>query len=185
MGAEFVTLCIFLGAYLCIGKDYNIHGGVIIMKKNKGFSMVELMIAIAIIAILAGAIAPTLVKYVKRARRVKDVQFAKEIQEAVDRAIIETEAGTSVSSFNWQYTSAVAWNKDSKVSDDPENVLQYAFKELGRMPECNTNRDWFWIVQFDPDDGKVSKVLLAPSIMGKEKYELWPNSEDFLEMKKK
>ena len=80
------------------------------MKKNKGFSMVELMIAIAIIAILAGAIAPTLVKYVKRARRVKDVQFAKEIQEAVDRAIIETEAGTSVSSFYWQYTSAVAGN---------------------------------------------------------------------------
>ena len=33
------------------------------MNRNKGFSLVELIIVIAIMAILAGALAPALIKY--------------------------------------------------------------------------------------------------------------------------
>lgn len=36
--------------------------------KNSGFSLVELIIVIAIMAILAGALAPALIKYVKKSR---------------------------------------------------------------------------------------------------------------------
>ena len=154
------------------------------MKKNKGFTLVELIVVVAIIAIIASVASLALIKYVRKARRVKDVQYAGEIQEAIDRAIIEHEAGTGVDELGWQYSAALAWNKNSKVRKPPQNVLDYAFNELGRMPAPNTNEDWFWIVSFDPETGKVSKIELAPSLMGRVRYEVWPDYEDFMEMKK-
>ena len=44
------------------------------MKKlnNQGFSLVELIIVIAILAVLMGILAPQLVKYVEQSRRQKD-----------------------------------------------------------------------------------------------------------------
>lgn len=44
-------------------------------KNNKGFSLVELIIVIAIMAILAGALAPALIKYINKSRRSADIQM--------------------------------------------------------------------------------------------------------------
>lgn len=51
--------------------------------KNKGFSMVELIIVIAVMAILTGALAPMLVHYIARARLSTDVDTGKEIAKAI------------------------------------------------------------------------------------------------------
>ena len=56
-------------------------------KDNKGFSLVELIIVIAIMAILAGAIAPAIIRYIDKSRRATDVQTGKSIGKAVDLAL--------------------------------------------------------------------------------------------------
>ena len=61
-------------------------------KANKGFSMVELIIVIAIMAILAGALAPALIKYINKSRLSSDIESASAIATACQTAIA-TEAG--------------------------------------------------------------------------------------------
>jgi type IV pilus assembly protein PilA len=60
--------------------------------KNKGFSLVELIIVIAIMAILAAAIAPALIRYIDKSRRSDDVAAGETINTAVQSALSNEEA---------------------------------------------------------------------------------------------
>ena len=52
-------------------------------KNNKGFSLVELIIVIAIMAVLVGVLAPQFMKYVEQSRRGTDIQNAEQIRTAI------------------------------------------------------------------------------------------------------
>ena len=54
--------------------------------RNNGFSLVELIIVIAIIAILAAAIAPALVRYIDKSRKAVDIESAEVIFKAAQLA---------------------------------------------------------------------------------------------------
>lgn len=64
------------------------------MKKlnNKGFSLVELIIVIAIMAILAAALAPQLIKYIEKSRISSDKTSASSVKTAFDTAIANDDA---------------------------------------------------------------------------------------------
>jgi type IV pilus assembly protein PilA len=62
--------------------------GEFIMKKqkklgNKGFSLVELIVVIAIMAVLVGVLAPTLIKNVEKSREAKDIQNMDALRSSV------------------------------------------------------------------------------------------------------
>jgi len=59
------------------------------MKNNKGFSLVELIIVIAIMAILVGVMAPQLIKYIEKTNVSSDTQLADTVKSAFTTAMLD------------------------------------------------------------------------------------------------
>lgn len=65
-------------------------------KNNKGFSLVELIVVIAIMAVLVGVLAPQFIKYVERSRQSTDLQNVQELKSAIEADIADGEIATDV-----------------------------------------------------------------------------------------
>ena len=60
-----------------------------IQKKNKGFTLVELIVVLVILAILAAILIPALLGYIDRAREKKDILQARNCLEAAQVGFVE------------------------------------------------------------------------------------------------
>lgn len=78
------------------------------MKKtnNKGFSLVELIIVIAIMAVLIAVLAPQFLRYVERSRYQKDMTAVGELQHAMQVAASNETAVAAVTT--WPVTATIA-----------------------------------------------------------------------------
>lgn len=79
-------------------------------KNNKGFSLVELIVVIAIMAVLVGVLAPQFIKYVERSRISTDIQNMDQIKTAVEVYCAENTVASNTKLFT----------SDVKTSDTPE-----------------------------------------------------------------
>ena len=79
------------------------------MKNNKGFSLVELIIVIAIMAILVGVMAPQLIKYIEKTNVSSDTQLADTVKSAVTTTIMDpaviNSSGYSFSNYDGALSS--------------------------------------------------------------------------------
>jgi len=85
-------------------------------KNNNGFSLVELIIVIAIMAVLVGVLAPQFIKYVEQSRRSRDIQTAQEIREAILADIADGLITGNGSSAVVSASTASALNDTPKAS---------------------------------------------------------------------
>lgn len=113
------------------------------MKKNKGFSLVELIIVIAIMAILAAAIAPALIRYIDKSRKADDIAAAETINTAIQTSMSNEDAYDEImGSMNGQILSKTA--AGSKFPDDTD--LQAFIDEVnsnlaGQTPKLKYRKD--------------------------------------------
>lgn len=68
------------------------------MKKlnNKGFSLVELIIVIAIMVVLVGVLAPQFIKYVESSRQSTDMQNAAELRSVIEALVADGTVNADV-----------------------------------------------------------------------------------------
>ena len=84
---------------------------------NKGFSLVELIIVIAIMAVLVGVLAPQFIKYVEQSRRSTDIQNAENIKTAVLADIADGQIeGSSTTGVAFVDYSASSPKKDGSMA---------------------------------------------------------------------
>lgn len=98
-------------------------------KDNKGFTLVELVIVIAILAILVGILAPQYTKYVEKSRKSADVNNMDEIIRAIEVYYVDQGADsklTEVQTITITMTKTAA--VEIKVGDDT-NTLKAAIKD--------------------------------------------------------
>ena len=76
---------------------------------NKGFSLVELIIVIAIMAVLVGVLAPQYLKYVHNSKVSTDAQNAQEMATAINVAIADQKtAFSAANTVDWTAVGVTA-----------------------------------------------------------------------------
>ena len=125
------------------------------MKKtnNKGFSLVELIIVIAIMVILVAVIAPQYLKFVNNSKVSTDVQTASDMVTAIDVAIAD--------------------NQKPFTGTEPYTSLNYDCGFGKSLPASKFGSGYSFEIYGNNDDG-VTKINL---VHGTDKYECYPNPE--------
>lgn len=110
-------------------------------KDNKGFSLVELIIVIAIMAVLVGLLAPQYLKYVHNSKVSTDISNAQEIATAINVAFADDQVSTGsyavspVSNLTFPDLKATtgAWNVT--VGDNGVSTITAASLEIYPNPK--------------------------------------------------
>ena len=99
------------------------------MKKNGGFTLVELIVVIAILAILAGVAVPAYSGYIKKANQAADYTALDAVKTAVNFVAVEKDTDHQVTVTKITFTSGSAsvviegTGLDTGVS--PVNISEY------------------------------------------------------------
>ncbi len=127
---------------------------------NKGFSLVELIVVIAIMAVLVGVLAPTLIRNVEKSRESKDAQNIDSIKNAIEVALQDEDAysealpASGVTSKTIITVASSAGSTDVNVSGDTiaskmketldttkTKLTSKKYKASGAKVEFNVDKD--------------------------------------------
>lgn len=92
---------------------------------NKGFSLVELIIVVAIMAILVGLLAPQYLKYVEKSRKSSDASNLSEIVNAIQIYAADSESSLSAGDYKITMSdkgTTITAGKNAPKSDDITKV---------------------------------------------------------------
>lgn len=127
-------------------------------KNNKGFSLVELIVVIAIMAVLVGVLAPQLMKYVEKSREATDIQNCDSIASALKAYYADKEDLTADVTIN------VTKNGVTETTEP-------AVKDAGMVKTKLKGKYWTNIaITYKKDDGSIEYVITEDTANNKKPY---------------
>ena len=123
---------------------------------NKGFSLVELIVVIAIMAILISVLAPTLISKIEESRESTDIKALDEIRQAVVTALADEDV----------YKELVNTTSNQVYTYDPEKM------EIGATTADAQLKETLEAVTFKSNAADGKKVFVHVSTKGKVYVEL-------------
>ena len=141
------------------------------MKNNKGFSLVELIIVIAIMAILVGVMAPQLIKYIEKTNVSSDTQLCDTVKNAITTAMMDpsvvTNPSAGIPSSNTDATVAsIGTNTD-------DTTFAGAVTEILGFDPTNINSQ----LKSEARPGKNNGVVMY-NIVGSNSVHVWITNSD-------
>ena len=138
------------------------------MKKmnNKGFSLVELIVVIAIMAVLIGVLAPQFLKFVERGRKSTDVQNVSSIITAVQTYVADPMVPTGDQLSTGNVTLSLG-TSETTIGASPSNLekalLAAGIKSYG-LKSSKWNGGAAVVITFTiGSDGSVTAAQTTPA----------------------
>ena len=104
-------------------------------KNNKGFSLVDLIVVVAIMAVLMGVLVPTLVRNVEKSKKQKDINNLAEIRSAIQTTMASEEFSG--------LTGTMTITKDPNKGFTLSTTSSYAGTGFSGFDSTNTEQK-FW-----------------------------------------
>ena len=127
------------------------------MKENRGFSLVELIIVIAIMAILIGVLAPQYVKYVERSRQSKDDNVTSEIYELANVVAADVDyIGMIGAGDNIQFSQSGITSNNDLILNDILPEYMPGFENVKVVSKKYKNQTYTMEFVVDTQDNKLA-----------------------------
>lgn len=131
---------------------------------NKGFSLVELIIVIAIMAVLVGVLAPAYLRYVEKSRKSADIQAIDSIMTAMEVTAMGTEfdmkAGDSmIATFTGGVLEFSTKKADAQNDEKANTVVAELDAVIGKYTTRSVDFQSFTITGTVEKGGDVKFVI--------------------------
>lgn len=148
---------------------------------NKGFSLIELIIVIAIMAVLVAVIAPNLTSYLAASKKRSDESNAHEIEKnivyIVQEAMVDEEAINVLRNIKESYNGKIT-RLDSLIADvDQTGAFEEKVKKQLKMNDFRCKREGYnYYIQIFVNDTNDIYEVNSKSIKATEnQLDSWPS----------
>ena len=140
-------------------------------RNNKGFSLVELIVVIAIMAVLVGVLAPQFLKYVEKSRQSSDIQTADNVATVMKTYFADHAPEDA--------TIEIGKTTPSSTGTIAQKILASGNDQGNYSPKLKSS-NWGLNVKYTASTGAVTFEITSVAGGGKVYYALNADKNDFI-----